>query len=75
MLFLLMVLSKRMESVGPFFRKVGAISLILVWVFFFTPFLSILGLVTAFKAEAQIIELIFFSFIILGLFILMAFVN
>lgn len=72
---LLLALAKRMQSIGPFFRKVGTISLILVWVFLFTPFFSIVGLVTAFKEQAQFIESIIFTFIILGLFLLMAFVN
>ena len=49
-LILLMALTKQMQSVGPFFRKVGTISLILVWVFLFTPFFSIIALVTAYKA-------------------------
>ena len=74
-LLLLMILAKRMESVGPFFRKVGAISLILVWVFLVTPVFSLVGLAAVFPERVHLIQLGFFSFIICGVFLLMAFVN
>ena len=72
---LLTILTWQMQSLGPFFTKVGALSLILVWVFLVGPFFSFVAVVSVFKARAQLTQLGCFGFVILGLFILMAFVN